>query len=174
MFFSCILADQEKDKVELQLFQLHIQNNDVPTKSLPSEALPESLMAGYDLYFDALSCENMPNIDLPNIDLPINEMRSNELLQDINPTIDTMTKVIEEKIASFTDGKIINSKKQIMFKINMNYLSDKIFTNGLKSENLFLKVIVLDDDVKHSNLDFELDERLFLRRIKVKKHQNNR
>ena len=145
----------------------------MPSKSLPSEALPESLMAGYDLHFDVLSYENMPNIDLPTIDLPNNEMRSNDLLQDINPTIDTMTKVIEEKIASFTDGKIINSKKQIMFKINMNGLSDKIFTNGITSENLFLKVIVLDDDVKHSNLDFELDERLSLRRIKVKQHQNH-
>ena len=138
--------------------------------SLPSKALPENLMAGYDLHFDVLSYENMLNIDMPNSDLPNNEMRSNEILQDINPTIDTMT-----KIASFTDGKIINSKKQIMFKINMNHcLSDKIFTNGLKSENLFLKVIVLDDDVKHSNLDFELDERLSLRRIKVKQHQNHR
>ena len=146
----------------------------MPTNSLPSEVLTESVMAGYDLHSDVFSYENMPNIDLPTIDFPNNEMRSNELLQDINPTIDTMTKVIEEKIASFTDGKIINSKKQIMFKINMNDLSDKIFTNGITSENLFLKVIVLDDDVKHSNLDFELDERLNLRRIKVKKHQNNR
>ena len=145
----------------------------MPTESLPSKVLPESLMANYDLSFDDLSCENMPTIDLPNFDT-----RYNDSLQDINPTIDitnTTTKGTEEMIASFTDGKIINSKKQIMFKINMSHcLSHKIFTNGQTFANLFLKVIVLDDDIKHSNLDFELDERLSLRRIKVKQHQKHR
>ena len=131
-----------------------------------------------DFLFDFSSNDNLANMNLSN-----NVVTNNGLqyIENVNP----ITKVIitqdvptdfhdfAEKIASFTDYKIINSKKQILFKINLNdslSTTSRIFHDGLTSTNLYLKVVVLDEDVQNSNLDMELDENM---RIKVKQHQNS-
>ena len=170
--------------------RLPFQTNNVPTSEniLPSHVLPESFRENYELprviveeienptdfLFDFSSNENMANVNLSN------NVVTNDALQfigNVNPIEKVMIKqdvpkeVAEKPVASFTDYKIINSKKQIMFKINLNdCLSTSIFHGGLTSTDLYLKVIVLDEDVLNSNLDLDLDENM---RVKVKQHQNS-
>ena len=155
----------------------------------PSHGLPESFQEDFELpkviveeietstdsLFDFSSNENMATINLSN------NVVTNDALQyieNVNPISKVIIKQdvpteVAEKIASFTDYKIINSKKQILFKINLNdslSTSTKIFPDGQTSTNLCLKVVVLDEDVQNSNLDLELDENM---RVKVKQHQNS-
>ena len=171
---------------------LPFQSNNVPTsESLPlSNGLPESVLANYelpviveeietptDLHCDFLSNENMANMNLSN-NVGTNDALQYMIMENVNSIKQIIIKQdvateVAEKIASFTDYKIINSKKQILFKINLNdslSTASRIFQDGQTSTNLCLKVVVLDEDVQNSNLDLELDENM---RVKVKQHQNS-
>ena len=168
---------------------LPFQSNNVPTSENlpPSHGLPESFLENCELpkviaeeietptdfLFDFSSNEIMANMDLSNIVVTNDALQYMENVNPIKQIIikQDRPKEVAEKIASFTDYKIINSKKQILFKINLNdCLSASVFHGGLTSTDLYLKVIVLDEDVQNSNLDLELDENM---RVKVKQHQNS-
>ena len=118
---------------------------------------------------------NVPTSESLQLELTSFLENYEQYIENVNP-VTNVTKQdvpteVAEKIASFTDYKIINSKKQILFKINLNEcLSTNIFHGGLTSTDLYLKVIVLDEDVQNSNLDLDLDENM---RVKVKQHQNS-
>ena len=168
---------------------LPFQSNNVPiSESLPpSHGLPESFLENCELpkviaeeietptdfLFDFSSNEIMANMDISNIVVTNDALQYMENVNPIKQIIikQDRPKEVAEKIASFTDYKIINSKKQILFKINLNdslSIASKIFPDGLTSTNLYLKVVVLDEDVQNSNL--ELDDKM---RVKVKQHQNS-
>ena len=169
---------------------LPFQSNNVPiSESLPpSHGLPESFLENYELpkviaeeietSTDFLSDLSSNGDTMANMNLSNNVVTNDALqyMENVNPIKQIIIKQdrpkeVVEKIASFTDYKIINSKKQILFKINLNdslSITSKIFPDGLTSTNLYLKVVVLDEDVQNSNLD--LDENM---RLKVKQHQNS-
>ena len=149
------------------------QSNNVPTSEniLPSHVLPESFRENYEL----------PRVIVEEIESPtdfLSDLSSNgSTMANMNVVNNDALQYIvtkqDEKIASFTDYKIINSKKQILFKINLNdslSTTSRIFEDGQTSTNLCLKVVVLDEDVQNSNLDQELDENT---KVKVKQHQNS-
>ena len=149
------------------------QSNNVPTSEniLPSHVLPESFRENYEL----------PRVIVEEIESPtdfLSDLSSNgSTMANMNVVNNDALQYIvtkqDEKIASFTDYKIINSKKQILFKINLNdslSTTSRIFEDGQTSTNLCLKVVVLDEDVQNSNLDQELDENM---KVKVKQHQNS-
>ena len=176
--------------MELQIFKiLPFQGNNVPKSDSvpPSHGLPVSFLENCELpkviaeefetptdfLFDFSSNEIMANMDISNIVVTNDALQYMENVNPIKQIIikQDRPKEVAEKIASFTDYKIINSKKQILFKINLHdslSITSKIFPDGLTSTNLYLKVVVLDEDVQNSNL--ELDENM---RLKVKQHQNS-
>ena len=149
------------------------QSNNVLTSEsiLPSHVLPESFRENYEL----------PRVIVEEIESPtdfLSDLSSNgSTMANMNVVNNDALQYIvtkqDELIASFTDYKIINSKKQILFKINLNdslSTTSRIFEDGQTSTNLCLKVVVLDEDVQNSNLDQELDENM---KVKVKQHQNS-